>query len=259
MLETVDLSVSLSREEYRELVDPLQLRVRQLHMELTERRRPIIVVYEGWDAAGKGGNIKRLTQRLDPRFFSVYGIGKPTQEELDHHYLWRFWTKLPARNQMVVFDRSWYGRVLVERVEGFATEAEWRRAYGEINAFEKMIGDDNTLVLKFWLHVSPEEQLHRFEARLKDPMKRWKMNEEDWRNRGKWSQYAEAVEDMLRETGTAVAPWVVVEGDDKRWARIKVLRTVVQRFEDALGQDGAGTPPAETATTPAAEQDEHAQ
>jgi polyphosphate kinase 2 (PPK2 family) len=193
-----------------------------------------MIVYEGWDAAGKGGNIVRLTQPLDPRFFTVYGIGKPTPEELDHHYLWRFWTKIPARDHLVILDRSWYGRVLVERVEGFATEAEWRRAYREINDFEKLLSDDGMLIVKFWLHISRDEQLVRFERRLQDPAKRWKMNDEDWRNRAKWVEYEAAVEDMLRETNTEIAPWVVVEGNDKRWARIKVLRTVVERFREAL-------------------------
>ncbi len=239
MLETVDLSLALERDEYNAQLRELQAALRPLQLQLSEQRRPIIVVYEGWDAAGKGGNIKRLTERLDPRFFTVYGIGKPTQDELDHHYLWRFWNKLPARNQMVIFDRSWYGRVLVERIEKFATEAEWRRAYGEINDFEKLLVDDGAIILKFWLHVSPEEQLHRFQRRLEDPTKRWKMNEEDWRNREKWSQYEVAIEDMLRETETDWAPWVVVEGNDKRWARIKVLRTVVQRLGAVVDQANA--------------------
>ncbi len=172
-----------------------------------------------------------MTENLDPRFFTVYGIGKPTPEELDHHYLWRFWTKLPARGHLVIFDRSWYGRVLVERVEGFATEAEWRRAYGEINTFEKLLIDDGAIMLKFWMHVSPDEQLRRFERRLENPAKRWKMNDEDWRNRAKWPQYEAAVEDMLRETSPEIAPWVVVEGNDKLWARVKVLKSVVERLE----------------------------
>ncbi len=173
----------------------------------------MVVVYEGWDAAGKGGSIKRLTQRLDPRLFSVYGIAKPTQDELDHHYLWRFWSKLPVRGNMVIFDRSWYGRVLVERIEGFATEPEWQRAYDEINAFEKMLSDDGAVIVKFWLHISSEEQLYRFERRLQDPAKRWKMNEEDWRNRAKWDQYETAVEDMLARTNQPCAPWTVIEGN----------------------------------------------
>ena len=214
MLETIDLSRSLARNEYATQLRELQAVFRPLQIQLSDQRRPAVIVYEGWDASGKGGNIKRLTERLDPRFYTVYGIGKPTEDELQHHYLWRFWTKLPARGHLVIFDRSWYGRVLVERVEGFATEAEWRRAYGEINAFEKLLVDDGAIILKFWLHVSPDEQLRRFESRLEDPAKRWKMNDEDWRNRAKWLQYEAAVEDMLRETSTDLAPWVVVEGND---------------------------------------------
>ena len=231
MLETIDLSRNLAREMYDDELRALQATVRPLQVRLAEQRRPVIIVYEGWDAAGKGGNIKRLTERLDPRFYTVYGIGKPTDEELAHHYLWRFWTKLPARNHLVIFDRSWYGRVLVERVEAFAAEAEWQRADGEINDFEKLLVDDGAIILKFWLHISPDEQLRRFESRLADPSKRWKMNDEDWRNRERWDDYEAAIEDMLRETNTDHAPWVVVEGDDKRWARVKVLRTVVERFE----------------------------
>ena len=156
---------------------------------------------------------------------------------------------MPARRYIAIFDRSWYGRVLVERVEGFATEAEWRRAYGEINEFERLLIDDGTLVLKFWLHVSPDEQLRRFERRLADPSKRWKMSDEDWRNRAKWPQYEAAVEDMLRETNTGPAPWFVVEGNDKRWARVKVLRIVVQQLQAALGDGGlSASEPAQVAS-----------
>lgn len=247
MLESVDLTLTLDKPVYAQELHSLQSDLRTLQIELAEQRRPIIIVYEGWDAAGKGGNIARLTERLDPRFFTVYGIGKPTQEELDHQYLWRFWMKLPARDHLVILDRSWYGRVLVERVEGFAAEEEWRRAYGEINAFEKLLIDDGTIIIKFWLHISRDEQLIRFERRLQDPAKRWKMNDEDWRNRAKWPQYEAAVEDMLQETHTDIAPWIVVEGNDKRWARIKVLRTVVERFraEVAVAQgDVAAIDPA---------------
>jgi AMP-polyphosphate phosphotransferase len=235
MLESVDLSLALTKTDYERELRELQSQLVPLQIELAERRKPIIIVYEGWDAAGKGGNIKRLTERLDPRFFTVYGIGKPTQDELDHHYLWRFWNRLPARDHLVIFDRSWYGRVLVERIEGFATEQEWQRAYAEINDFEKLLIDDGAVIVKFWLHISADEQLHRFERRLADPAKRWKMNEEDWRNRAKWSQYEIAIEDMLQKTNPAIAPWVLIEGNDKRWARIKALRTVVERFRAELG------------------------
>lgn len=237
MLETLDLTAELSNDEYRVQLQPLQNELYSLQIQAHEQRVPLIIVYEGWDASGKGGNIRRLTERLDPRFLTVTQIGKPTPEELAHHYLWRFWTKLPARGDMVIFDRSWYGRVLVERIEGFATEAEWKRAYDEINQFEKLLTDDGTIIIKFWLQISFEEQLHRFEARLQDATKRWKMTDEDWRNRGKWPEYEAAAEDMFRRTSDPV-PWTLVEAEDKRWARIKVLRSVVDELRRRLPDEG---------------------
>ncbi len=242
MLESVDLSRSLDRKAYERRLGELQSELQELQLQFPEQQRSAILVYEGWDAAGKGGSIKRVTQRLDPRLFSVYGIAKPTQDELDHHYLWRFWTKLPVRGNMVIFDRSWYGRVLVERVEGFASEDEWRRAYDEINAFEKMLTDDGTVIVKFWLHISSEEQLYRFERRLQDPAKRWKMNEEDWRNRAKWDQYEAAVEDMLTHTNQPNAPWVVIEGNDKHWARVRTLEATIEQFKHALADHTSSAP-----------------
>jgi len=239
MLETLDLTHALPNTEYRAQLQPLQNELYSLQIQAHEQHIPLIIVYEGWDASGKGGNIRRLTERLDPRFFTVTQIGKPTPEELAHHYLWRFWTKLPARGAMVIFDRSWYGRVLVERIEGFATEAEWRRAYDEINQFEKLLTDDGAIIIKFWLHISFEEQLHRFEARLQDPTKRWKMTDEDWRNRARWPEYEAAAEDMFQRTSDPV-PWHLIEAEDKRWARIKVLRSVVDELRRGLsrGVDG---------------------
>jgi polyphosphate kinase 2 (PPK2 family) len=233
MLETLDLSKRLSKEEYRAQLAPLQTELHALQIQARDQHVPIVIVYEGWDAAGKGGNIRRLTERLDPRFFTVFAISKPTPEELAHHYLWRFWIKLPERGELVIFDRSWYGRVLVERIEGFATIAEWQRAYDEINQFEQLLHDDGALLLKFWLHISPDEQLHRFTARMTDPTKRWKMTDEDWRNREKWVQYEAAVEDMLARTSSPI-PWTLIEANDKRWARISVLRMVVARLRDRL-------------------------
>jgi polyphosphate kinase 2 (PPK2 family) len=212
----------------------LQYDLHALQIRALDQQVPVIIVYEGWDAAGKGGNIRRLTERIDPRLYTVYGIGKPTAEELAHHYLWRFWTKLPARGHMVIFDRSWYGRVLVERVEGFAKPEEWGRAYDEINDFERMLSDDGTLIIKFWLHITAQEQLHRFEARMADPTKRWKMTAEDWRNRDKWSQYEQAIEDMLQRTSAPIQ-WNLIEANDKRWARIKVMRTMVDLLRQRLG------------------------
>lgn len=236
MLETIDLHSVLSKEAYRAQLEPLQQQLFELQIRARDARVPVIIVYEGWDAAGKGGNIRRITERLDPRFLAVYGIGKPTPEELAHHYLWRFWTKLPARGELVIFDRSWYGRVLVERIEGFATDAEWQRAYDEINQFERLLRDDGTVLLKFWLHISPEEQLHRFEERMANPAKRWKMTDEDWRNRDKWPQYEAAAEDMFARTADPI-PWTLIAANDKRWARISVLETIVDRLRERLDAD----------------------
>jgi len=234
VLNDLDLSLTLPKAAYRAQLTPLQFDLHALQIRALDARLPIIIVYEGWDAAGKGGNIRRLTERLDPRFFTVHAISKPTQEELDHHYLWRFWTKLAPRGHMVIFDRSWYGRVLVERVEGYATTEEWQRAYDEINQFERLLRDDGALIIKFWLHISPDEQLHRFNARMADPRKRWKMTDEDWRNRDKWPQYEIAINDMLERTAAPI-PWHLIEANDKRWARIKVMRIVVESLAARLG------------------------
>lgn len=251
MLETIDLNSVLSKEDYRTQLEPLQQQLFELQIRARDAHVPVIIVYEGWDAAGKGGNIRRVTEQLDPRFFAVYGIGKPTPEELAHHYLWRFWTKLPARGEMVIFDRSWYGRVLVERVEGFATTAEWQRAYDEINQFERLLRDDGTLLLKFWLHISHEEQLHRFEERMASPAKRWKMTDEDWRNRDKWPQYEAAAEEMFTRTADPI-PWAVIAANDKRWARIHVLQTIVDQLRERLAVE-APTSDSSSATSAAAQ------
>ena len=189
------------------------------------------VVFEGWDASGKGGAIKRLVAPLDPRHVRVVQFAAPTYDEKRHHFLWRFWPALPGWGGMAVLDRSWYGRVLVERVEKFATKAQWSRAYDEINEFEGTLAAEGMIVIKFWMHVSAEEQLKRFEARRDDPLKSWKLTDEDWRNRKKRKQYTAAIEDMLERTSTEVAPWHLVEGDSKRWARVKVVETVCERIE----------------------------
>jgi AMP-polyphosphate phosphotransferase len=238
MLQTLDLSLTLPKAAYRAQLTPLQLDLHALQIQALDARVPLVIVYEGWDAAGKGGNIRRLTERLDPRFFTVHAISKPTPEELDHHYLWRFWTRLAPRGHLVIFDRSWYGRVLVERVEGFATTDEWQRAYDEINQFERLLVDDGGLIVKVWLHISSDEQLHRFNARMADPRKRWKMTDEDWRNREKWDQYEAAINDMIERTAAPV-PWHLIEANDKRWARIKVLQIMVESLQRRLGVDPA--------------------
>lgn len=252
MLETVDLNSLLSKEDYRAQLEPLQHKLFELQIRARDLNVPVIIVYEGWDASGKGGNIRRVTEGLDPRFFTVYGIAKPTPEELAHHYLWRFWSKLPARGELVIFDRSWYGRVLVERIEGFATTAEWQRAYDEINQFERLLHDDGAVLLKFWLHISPDEQLHRFNERMDDPTKRWKMTDEDWRNRDKWSLYETAAEEMFERTATPI-PWTLIAANDKRWARIAVLRTIVERLDERLAAHTSAERDSSSAAAPPAQ------
>lgn len=222
--------------DYKKELRKLQKRLGELHSILYRERVPVILVYEGWDAAGKGGNIKRVTGALDPRGYEVIPIAAPTPPELHHHYLWRFWNQLPKTGHIAIFDRSWYGRVMVERIEGFCTENDWRRAYTEMNEFEKSLYDWGAVILKFWVHIDQDEQLARFRMRQELPEKQWKITEEDWRNREKWPQYEEAVDDMLRYTSTDFAPWNVIESNDKKYARIKVLRLLVKALEERLGE-----------------------
>jgi polyphosphate kinase 2 (PPK2 family) len=228
MLETVDLTRKLDRESYVREVTRRQIQLRELGYRVYLQKRPVIIVFEGWDAAGKGGAIKRITEKLDPRGYVVYPISLPLGEDRTRHYLYRFWRRLPERGQIAIFDRSWYGRVLVERVEGFASEAEWKRAYKEINSFERQLRDFGVILVKFWIHISREEQLRRFEERKAIGYKAWKLTEEDWRNREKWAVYEEAVEQMLIKTSTGTAPWTLIEGNDKYWARTKVLAKLVK-------------------------------
>jgi len=235
ILDRLDLTLSLSREEYDEQLPKLQKRLFQLEHELYVARVPAVIVYEGSDAGGKGGNIKRLTRGLDPRGYQVVPVGPPDATEKAHHYLWRFWRDVPKAGHITIFDRSWYGRVLVERVEGFCTEPEWRRAFREINEFERQLADFGAVLVKFWLHIDRQEQLRRFEARQSDPAKQWKIGQEDWRNREKWRQYDVCVVDMLEKTSTTYAPWTVLEANCKLYARIKALRTVADAIEAALG------------------------
>lgn len=239
MLEMIDLTQCLSKDEYKQQLDAYQTQLRILGYYLHQRQRPAILVFEGWDAAGKGGAISRLTERMDPRGYIVYPIAAPKGDDAEKHYFWRFWRRLPERGAMAIFDRSWYGRVLVERVEGFCTTAEWQRAYQEIREFEQQLVDFGAIVLKFWMHVSKEEQLHRFESRQSTPTKSWKLTEEDWRNREKWDLYEQAVEEMLIKTTTAHAPWTIVAGNDKYFARVQVLKTVAERLSSALQVDAS--------------------
>lgn len=237
-LDHVDLSLKLDRVEYSAQLKELQRLLVRLEHRMYLAQVPAVVVYEGWDAAGKGGNIKRLTEGMDPRGYGVVPIGAPTQQELANHYLWRFWTRLPKAGHLTVFDRSWYGRVMVERIEGFCTEERWRAAYQEINEFEAQLAAAGTVIVKFWLHMSPEEQLRRFQERENTPYKAWKLTPEDWRNREKWPQYYEAVGEMIQRTSTTYAPWTIIEGDCKLWARVKALRVVADAIQVGLAARG---------------------
>lgn len=231
VLSGIDLSKSLTEEEYKTRLKKLQKRLAELHSELYRLRIPVVIGFEGWDAGGKGGAIKRLTSNLDPRGYRVNPTAAPNDIEKVHHYLWRFWNSVPKAGHIAIFDRTWYGRVMVERIEGFCSEAEWRRAYQEINEMESHMANAGAVVLKFWLHIDKEEQERRFKERQANPAKQWKITDEDWRNREKWDQYEEAVNEMLIRTSTTYAPWIVVEGNDKRYARVKVLQTVVDALE----------------------------
>lgn len=231
ILAKADLTKQLEREEYKKRLKKLQKKMERLHGELYRKRIPVVLCFEGWDAAGKGGAIKRLTECMDPRGYVVHPTAAPDETEKAHHYLWRFWRGMPKDGHIAIFDRTWYGRVLVERIEGFCTEEEWKRAYQEINDMERDLADHGAVVLKFWMQIDKEEQKRRFERRQADPQKQWKITEEDWRNREKWDQYEIAVNEMLTRTSTEYAPWIVVEGNDKYYARIKVLETVVKTLE----------------------------
>ena len=233
-LDEVDHSLALDEQTYRKRLKRLQKRLNALENEMYQKRVPLMVMYEGWDAAGKGGNIKRVAQALDARAYTIFPSPAPTRPELLHPHLWRYWTRLPKAGHVGIYDRSWYGRVLVERVEGFATPEQWARAYDEINEFERDLVEWGAILLKFWVDVSSEEQLRRFQERQNDPAKQWKITEEDWRNRDKYSQYKEAVEDMFRLTSTTFAPWTVLESDDKRHARVKALEIIVEALEARL-------------------------
>ena len=234
ILSKADLSLKYSREEYEEKLDKLQKKIEKLHGELYRRRIPVVLGFEGWDAGGKGGAIKRLTAKMDARGYAVNPTASPNDIEKAHHYLWRFWRAMPKAGHVAIFDRTWYGRVMVERIEGFCTKEEWQRAYKEINDMEKDLYDAGAVVIKFWMHIDKDEQERRFRERQENPEKQWKITDEDWRNREKWDQYDDAVNEMLLRTSTDYAPWVVVEGNDKNYARVKVLKTVVDAIEERL-------------------------
>ena len=234
VLSRLDMSHRVDRSTFRRALEEHQGRLNVLHRKARERGISVILVFEGWDAAGKGGAIRRVTAALDAASYQIVPIAAPTDEERAHHYLWRFWRHLPRAGTLTIFDRSWYGRVLVERVEGFASPAQWLRAYSEINQFEEQLVDHGIVVVKYWLHISREEQLRRFRERRRLSFKQWKLTDEDWRNRRKWNQYHEAVNEMFARTSTRTAPWTLVEANDKYYARLKVIRILIDRLKMAL-------------------------
>ena len=237
LLGSLDMTLRLDKNDYQEQLIVEQARLAGLLRDKRMRRHALVAVFEGNDAAGKGGAIRRVAAALDPRQYRIVPIAAPTEEERAQPYLWRFWRHIPARGKFTVFDRSWYGRVLVERIEGFCSQADWMRAYGEINDFEEQLHDAGVVVVKFWLSIDEQTQLERFQEREQIPFKRFKITEEDWRNRDKWDAYSEAVGDMVDRTSTEVAPWTLVEANDKRWARVKVLRTINEALEAAFNKD----------------------
>lgn len=236
VLNQVNPNQEMTYEEYKARKEELTKELKKLHSKLYLKRIPVVLAFEGWDAAGKGGAIHRLTNALDPRGYIVNPTASPNDIERAHHYLWRFWTKMPKDGHIAIFDRTWYGRVMVERIEGFCSEAEWQRAYREMNQMEKQLSDHGAVVLKFWLQIDKDEQEARFRSRQVTPGKEWKITDEDWRNREKWNLYEEAVDDMILKTSTNYAPWIVVEGNNKYYARIKVLETVTEALKTKLAE-----------------------
>lgn len=231
VLSGVDPNREMTKEAYKKEIDKLQKKLESLHSEIYRLRIPVVLGFEGWDAGGKGGAIKRLTSHLDPRGYKVCPTAAPNDIEKVHHYLWRFWNQVPKAGHIAIFDRTWYGRVMVERIEGFCSEWEWKRAYQEINEMEAHMANAGAVVIKFWLHIDKDEQERRFKERQENPAKQWKITDEDWRNREKWDLYESAVNEMLVRTSTTYAPWAVVEGNCKYFARVKILKTVVEALE----------------------------
>ena len=239
-LDDVDLSAKLSTDEYERRLRKAQRKLLKLrlqiggHLDSPKLGPGVLVVFEGSDAGGKGGAIKRIVEPLDPRHYHVAAFSKPTFDEKRKHFLWRFWQGVPGLGAMALFDRSWYGRVLVERVEGYATQEQWRRAFDEIVQFERALVLEGVIIVKFWLHISPDEQLKRFKSRQADPLRRWKLTDEDWRNRDKLAAYEAATEEMFDTTDHPLAPWHIVSGEQKRWARVTVIETLVERIEQGI-------------------------
>jgi len=233
-LKELDFTKTISEEEYKEELKKLQKKLYYLHNIIFRKKIPVVIAYEGMDAAGKGGNIKRLAYPLDPRGLQVFPIASPEPHEKARHFLYRFWTRLPKTGKVAIFDRTWYGRVMVERLEGFCSESDWKRAYNEINEFERELTDNGTVLIKFWLSIDLDTQLERFNDRQNTPEKQWKITDEDWRNREKWPQYEVSIQEMINKTSTKVAPWHVIESNDKKYARIKAMRIVCDALEDAI-------------------------
>jgi polyphosphate kinase 2 (PPK2 family) len=234
ILEKIDLSKTISSDEYEEAKKLYQQKLETFQYELFRKKRSMVIIFEGWDAAGKGGDIHRLVEELNPRLYRVVPVGTPSDIEKVHHYLWRFCESIPKAGHITIFDRSWYGRVLVERVEGLCSEEEWKRAYREINEFENIIIGTGAIILKFWLHIDKATQLERFESRQNDLQKSWKITAEDWRNRSRWEDYKIAADEMFQKTSTTNAQWTIVESKDKRYSRIKIMKTVTETLEKEL-------------------------
>jgi polyphosphate kinase 2 (PPK2 family) len=242
LFDRVDLRERLTDEEYNTRIYAAQRKLLELrlhiggHLDTPQIGPGVLVVFEGSDAGGKGGAIKRIVEPLDPRHYRVSSFAKPTFDEKRKHFLWRFWKEVPGLGGMALFDRSWYGRVLVERVEGYATKEQWKRAYEEIVQFERALVLEGVIIVKFWLQISPEEQLRRFQNRQKDPVRRWKLTDEDWRNRDKTEQYEQAIDEMFTRTNHELAPWHIVSGEQKKWARVQVVEILNKRIEEGIAR-----------------------
>ncbi len=236
MLELADLSLTVSTDEYNDKMKKYQYKLVSLQQKIRAKKIPVLIMFEGWDASGKGGCIKRITEGLDPRGVRVWPIGAPNETEQQYHYLWRFWKDIPAAGQIVIFDRSWYGRVLVERVEKITPTKIWKKGYEEIRNLETTLTDNNTVLVKFWIQISKDEQLRRFKRRESDPIKQWKIGPDDWRNRDKWSEYENAAEDMFKETHRPHAPWNIISAECKNYARLETSKILINAIEEKIKQ-----------------------
>jgi polyphosphate kinase 2 (PPK2 family) len=254
MLEKIDLTRKLPKEEYKTLIPRLQRRLYDLEKACWDADVPSIIIFEGWDAAGKGTSINLLTSRLDPRGFKLHPIQAARTFETHLPWLWRFWLKIPNYGEMAIFDRSWYGRVLVERVEGLTLVQEWRKGYRDIVDFERTLADDGYVIVKFFLHISKKEQKRRFKKLEKNPLKSWHVQPEDWDHHRKYKEYVVAIEEMLERTDTEWGPWTIVEATDRRWARVKIFQTIIRRLEESLTERGFELP--EEVPFPTPEEDE---